>query len=303
MTATPGRWRLALGVAVFAAWAPPSLAALPFAGLLAATRPGRGRGAWLAAAAGAAGGLYLLVVSSRGPLGAAYAAWSVLVTAAFVGGAVAAPAPFWRQATRATALAGLALAGLAAALWGSDWLAVIQWDATRQAQSATRLLTWANPATGAVMRDLAVFVGVTIPATFVLQAIAGLALGWQLHVRLAERPLGEALRPFREFRIGDVWIWALVLAAGGWLLGQHALAQNLAVVLGAFYFLQGAAIVVSFAAAAGISTTALVVGAAVAAALAVPLAFIVPGMWTLGVTDTWFEYRRRLAARAGSTGA
>jgi hypothetical protein len=167
---------------------------------------------------------------------------------------------------------------------------------------------WGRPCGSSVLElprgvDLAVFVGVTIPAMFVLQAIAGLALGWELHVRLAERPLGEALRPFREFRIGDVWIWALVLAAGGWLLGHDALAQNLAVVLGAFYFLQGAAIVVSFAAAAGISTTALVVGAAVAAALAVPLAFIVPGMWTLGVTDTWFEYRRRLAARAGSTGA
>ena len=73
--------------------------------------------------------------------------------------------------------------------------------------------------------------------------------------------------------------------------------------LGAFYFLQGAAIVVSFAAAVGISTGALVAGAALAAALAVPLVFIVPGVWTLGVTDTWFEYRRRLAARAGSTGA
>jgi uncharacterized protein HemY len=81
------------------------------------------------------------------------------------------------------------------------------------------------------------------------------------------------------------------------------LAQNLAVVLGTLYLLQGAAIVVAFAAAAGISTATLVVGAALAAALAVPLLFIVPGMWTLGVTDTWFEYRRRLAARAGSTGA
>ena len=153
------------------------------------------------------------------------------------------------------------------------------------------------------MRETALLVGAIIPATFVLQAIAGLALSWQLHVRLAERPLGEPLRPFREFRLGDVWIWALVLAGGGWLLGQTLLAQNLAVVLGALYFLQGAAIVVSFAAAVGISTGALIVGAALAAALAVPLVFIVPGVWTLGVTDTWFEYRRRLAARTGSRGA
>ena len=302
MSATPGRWRLALGAAAFVVWAPPTLAALPFAGLVAATRPGRGRGAWLAAAAGLASGV-LLVASSRTPLGAAYAAWAVLVTAAFVGGVLAAPAPFWRQAMRATALAALALAGLAAALWGSDWLAAVRWEATRQAQAVTRLLAGDRPEARAVMREVAQFVGATIPATFVLQALAGLALAWQLHVRLAERPLGEPLRPFREFRLGDVWIWALVLAGGGWLLGQDLLAQNLAVVLGALYFLQGAAIVVSFAAAVGISTGALIVGAALAAALAVPLVFIVPGVWTLGVTDTWFEYRRRLAARTGSRGA
>jgi hypothetical protein len=302
MTATPGRWRLALAAAAFVVWAPPTLAALPFAGLVAATRPAGGRGVWLAGAAGLVSGA-LLVASSGTPLGAAYAAWSVLVAAAFVGGVLAAPAPFWRQATRATALAAIALAGLAAVLWGGDWLGAVRWEATRQARAATRLVTWASPEAGDLMREVAVFVGATIPATFVLQAIAGLALGWQLHVRLAERPLGAPLRPFREFRLGDVWIWGLVLAGGGWLAGQDLLAQNLAVLLGAFYCLQGAAIVVSFAAAVGISTGALVAGAALAAALAVPLVFIVPGMWTLGVTDTWFEYRRRLAARTGSTGA
>lgn len=301
MTATGGRWRLVLAAAAFALWAPLTLAALPFVGLMAATRPGPGRSTWLTAATGIGAALFL-VFSSRGPLGAIYAAWSVLVTAAFVGGVLAAPAPFWRQATRATALAALALTALAAGIWGPDWLAVLQWEAVRQAQAAMRVVTWTSPEAGALMRDVAGFVGATIPATLALQAIAGLALGWQLHARVAERPLGPPLRPFREFRIGDVWVWALVLAGAGWLLGQDLLAQNLAVLLGTLYFLQGAAILVSFAAAMGISTGALVMGAALAAALAVPLVFIVPGMWTLGVTDTWFEYRRRLAARAGSTG-
>jgi hypothetical protein len=27
-----------------------------------------------------------------------------------------------------------------------------------------------------------------------------------------------------------------------------------------------------------------------------PMFLIVPGLWTLGVTDTWVEFRRRLAA-------
>jgi hypothetical protein len=40
------------------------------------------------------------------------------------------------------------------------------------------------------------------------------------------------------------------------------------------------------------------VGAVVAAALAVPLLFLVPGLATLGVTDTWLEFRRRLKVPA-----
>jgi uncharacterized protein HemY len=61
--------------------------------------------------------------------------------------------------------------------------------------------------------------------------------------------------------------------------------------------LRGAAIVVTFAQVVGVSAVALVIVAGVAAALFVPLLFLLPGLCTLGITDTWYQYRRRLAAR------
>jgi len=71
---------------------------------------------------------------------------------------------------------------------------------------------------------------------------------------------------------------------------------DVGIVAGALYVLRGAAIVISFADAFGISVTALAIAAATAAALAVPLLFVLPGLCTLGITDTWYHYRRRLAA-------
>jgi len=76
----------------------------------------------------------------------------------------------------------------------------------------------------------------------------------------------------------------------------HVAGTNVGIVAGALYVLRGAAIVISFADAFGISVTALAIAAATAAALAVPLLFVLPGLCTLGITDTWYHYRRRLAA-------
>ena len=64
--------------------------------------------------------------------------------------------------------------------------------------------------------------------------------------------------------------------------------------------LRGAAIVATFAEAFGVSAVALGIAAAAAAALAVPLLFVLPGLCTLGITDTWYQYRRRLAAARGA---
>src|SRR2546427_4986547 len=81
------------------------------------------------------------------------------------------------------------------------------------------------------------FVSDTIPATLTLQSVAGLALAWQWHRRVAPRALRPGLGPFRAFRFGDHWVWALVAAVTGSIpplpAGLNALALHLGVVLGA----------------------------------------------------------------------
>ena len=75
----------------------------------------------------------------------------------------------------------------------------------------------------------------------------------------------------------------------------HVAGTNVGLVAGTLFVLRGAAIVATFAEAFGISALVLIIAATTAAALAVPLLFVLPGLCTLGITDTWYQYRRRLA--------
>jgi hypothetical protein len=85
------------------------------------------------------------------------------------------------------------------------------------------------------------------------------------------------------------------------LAGLKAAALNLLLVVGVLYLLRGAAIVVAFAVILGVTPTSLAVGMVVAAVLTVPLLFVVPGLATLGMTDTWLQFRRRLARRPNAS--
>src|SRR2546430_6815273 len=79
------RWRLAAGVLLFAALAPVSLVALPFAALLVAAQP-ETRGEWLAVALAGGAGVALLVAPGHGSVAAFSPTWVVLVTVAFAAG-------------------------------------------------------------------------------------------------------------------------------------------------------------------------------------------------------------------------
>ncbi|MGH7754147.1 MAG: hypothetical protein ACREN5_15180, partial [Gemmatimonadales bacterium] len=57
-------------------------------------------------------------------------------------------------------------------------------------------------------------------------------------------------------------------------------------------------IVVALAAAAGVSPGALVAGGVIAAVLVIPLLLVIPALWTVGVGDTWFQFRRRVRRAA-----
>jgi len=298
--ATPGgRWRLALGITAFALWAPVGLFALPFAALALAARPRtRGERVALALAGGVSG--WALLGPSAGALDAALRAYAVCVTAAFILLALYRPRRFLAQALTAILAGGAATMALGWAVWGVAFPSALHLDATRFANRAGHALLAARPEMLAAFDPAARFIVATVPAIIVLQTLAGLALAWHCHHRLAPQPLGQPLAPFHEFRFGDHWVWSLVGALTVWLVpvlaGLKGAALNLGLVAAALYLLRGAAIVMAFAQAAGVSSAALIVSATVAAVLAVPLLLIVPGLWTLGVTDTWLAFRRRLAA-------
>lgn len=297
-------WRLVAGVAAFLVWAPPSLVGLPFAALVVASRP-RALREWLAALLAGVPSIALLLVPATGLLEALIRAYVVLLTAAFTMGTLVAPAPFLRQAVRATLVAGAASVVLARGLWGAGAWDAVHREATRQASLAMRLLVARSPEAFALFEPVVQIVSATVPATLALQSLAGLGLAWQWHQRVAARPLGAPLAPFRDFRFADYWVWGVVAGLVVWLVpalaALRAAALNVLVVLGMLYLMRGVAIATALGTALGVSPSALVLVAVAAAVLAVPLLFLVPGLWALGVTDTWVEFRRRWARRSNAT--
>ncbi len=298
-------WRLVLGTAAFVVWAPPSFVGLPLAALMLAARP-RGAAQWGAALLVGMLSVALVLQSARGDLvSAAGHAYIVLVVATFVVLTLVAPAAFFPQAVRASVIGLGAALLLARGILGADAGDILQWAATRQAGETLRMLIALRPEAAAVFDPVVHFLGETVPALLVLNALAGLGLAWQWHQRLSASPLGLPLAPFREFRFADGWVWTVV---GGvtvmitpLLAGLKAAALNLLLVVGVLYLLRGAAIVVAFAVILGVTPTSLAVGMVVAAVLTVPLLFVVPGLATLGMTDTWLQFRRRLARRPNAS--
>jgi len=284
-------------------WAHPSLVGLPCAVLLILA-PG-GSSTWrqpIAAMIGAVS-LALLVVSggSGSRLAAAQSAYIVLASAAFVSFVLLEPAPILRQAFRAIGAAGLASVVLIQAIWGSEAWGALGWEATRQASITMRTIVEVAPDAFPIYEPMVRFVSLTWPGMLALQTLAGLALAWQLYRRVVALASTESAPPtrFRDFYMGDGWVWGIVAWLGVLILPVSSFVQvagtNLGLVASTLYVLRGAAIVVTFAEAFGISALTLVIVAAVAAALAVPLVFVLPGLCTLGITDTWYQYRRRLA--------
>lgn len=320
MNALPTReswWRLGLALLAFVLWAHPSLFGLPFAALLLMPASAK-RPIWTEAVAGLVGafsvGLVVLTAVRGVRLAALTSTYIVLVTAAFVGLVLLKPAPILRQALRALLLGGLVTALLIQVIWGPDAWGALAWEATRDAGLTMRTIVEIAPDTFTVYEPMVRFVSLTWPGMLALQTLAGLALAWHLHLRLA--PAGSSTRAivagaappapgrFKDFRMGDGWVWGIVAWLGVLILpvsnALHMAGTNVGLVVSVLYVLRGAAIVVTFAEAFGVSAVALVLVAGIAATLAVPLLFVLPGLCTLGITDTWYQYRRRLAAARGA---
>jgi len=295
-----------LALLAFLLWAHPSLVGLPCAALLVlAPVVPRAKPGWSQPIAGMIGAvsLALLVVSggNGSRLGAATSAYIVLATAAFVSLVLLRPDTILRQAFRSAGAAGLATALLIQVMWGADAWGSLGWEATREASLTMRTLVQVAPDAFSVYEPAVRFMSATWPGMLALQTLAGLALAWQLHRRItASGPAVSApLMRFKDFYIGDGWVWGIVAWLGVLILPVssvlHVAGTNVGLVVSTLYVLRGAAIVATFAEAFGISAVALVIVGAAAAALAVPLVFVLPGLCTLGITDTWYQYRRRLA--------
>ena len=289
-------------------WAHPSLIGLPCAALLLVNSGSGDRPGWSQPLAGLLGAmsLALLVLSGgTGRLAAVTSAYIVLVSAAFVSVVLLRPAPLLRQALRSMVAAGLVMVVLIQVVWGSEAWGALAWEATRQASIAMRSLVELAPANAAaqvfaIYEPMVRFVSLTWPGMLALQTLAGLALAWHLAARAASPAANAPVARFKDFYMGDMWVWGIVAWLGVLILPVSGTLQvagtNLGLVASTLYVVRGAAIVATFAEAFGISALALVIASAAAAALAVPLLFVLPGLCTLGITDTWYQYRRRLAA-------
>jgi predicted membrane protein DUF2232 len=298
------RWRLISGTLVFALFGPRviGLIVLPLAALLAlAPPPVAARWRWAVVGPLATLGLLVLAPLAPRPLDSVVGAYVVFASAAFVVTTVVLPAGVLTRSTVATAAAALVTVGATLLLRPDVTWNALHLQALHEASDALRFAEHLQPDTADVVAPLANAFGATFPALLVLQTLAGLALAWQWHTQLSAQPLGPPLAAFRQFRFNDAWVWGLVAVLGVWvapaLTELKPAALNVGIVLSVLYCLRGVAIVVAVAGGAGVPTGLLVIGAVVASALAVPLLLIVPGVWTLGVFDTWLEFRRRLAGR------
>jgi hypothetical protein len=293
-------WRPALALVAFALWAPLAYVALPLAGLLWLGGPkGLTRGAL-------AGGLTALSVwwllAPGDAIAQLHRSWIVSFTLVLL------TAAWWRRGAylprAGVAIVGAALiSGALLLLFGPSW-AEVTWLVSREAGIVwRRVAAFAAPDAAPLFATLgervAAATAATFPAIVALQALAAGAIAWQLTARLEPRGPVPALARFRDFDFSDHLIWSMVfflvavlLPVATWI---KATALNLGVVAGVLYVLRGLAVAAVALDAGGVSVAVIVVLAVLSVVLALPLLVIVPGLWVIGISDTWLDFRRRLA--------
>jgi len=298
-------WWLVSGTILLAVFAPTSLplAGLTFAGLqlVGGTRSGWSRAGGLVIGLFA---LWALIAPRESAIDAVIGVFQLFAAVAFVALAWSAPGSFLSRATAALAWSGVSAMVLAWILNGAHTWGLLAWDTVRQTSFALRtVLEVMSPDVVADMygkyEPAVRFFSTARPAVEALWGYGALAAAWQWHVRIAPAPLGPELRPFRQFRLADGAIWAVVVVTIAWIVsgslpGIRIAALNVGLVLGVLYVLRGAAVV--GAAAAIVAVPAWVQALAVFSGLLFAPA-TAPSLCVLGVTDTWLEFRRRLPGR------
>jgi len=140
-----------------------------------------------------------------------------------------------------------------------------------------------------------------LPALVLLQSIGALALAWAIYHRVARHPEGEPLPRLRDFRFSDHLIWGVVLSLLALVLpgaaAVRALGGNLAAFFGGLYMVRGVGIVAALAATAGLGGPAATLLASLATIFLLPVVMIVT--LTLGVLDTWVDFRKITVKKTG----
>jgi hypothetical protein len=132
-----------------------------------------------------------------------------------------------------------------------------------------------------------------MPGLLALEALAGVALAWSWHHRLAVNPRGRPPGRFRDFRFNDHLVWGAIFTLALALLplpppGPAVVLNTLVVWIG-LYALRGLAVLTAFLAPAPLLLRLLAVGLAF---LLIPVAL--GTCLALGLADTWVNIRGRL---------
>jgi hypothetical protein len=289
---------LALSIAVLSLSAvdPLTLIGLPLALLLLLAPPLRMRAAlW-------GGGILALLLLVQGggatPLGALAAGWALLLGAAFLAITVLrAELPFLTRALLAVA-AALVTGGAVLFSTGS-------WDGTQHLVrehylGAARTLSGAlttgrGQEFGEALVRMAEIQSLFFPALLALQSLAALALAWFVAGRI--HPLavdGGTLSRLSAFRFNDQLVWVVIagLVLAMVPAGAVGLGRNLLLFMAGLYLLRGFAVFVFLLAGAPTMLTLLLVVMAVL--LMYPMVLVAALLMGLG--DTWFDVRARVAA-------
>jgi hypothetical protein len=303
----PGR-RASLGAAVvlaaFILQGAPALYFLgPFALLTLLSRPRTARELFWLAAAGA--GVAAMVSLDRALVLQLVRLSGLLVTLGFVGLSLRGHLPVLPRALIAVAFGALGV-GVWLSFMGLGWsdlerafteMMRATYDAWAKATAPAGRATTETQTFVRQLQDMAPQVARVLPGLLALTAIAGCALAWVWHHRIATTPFGRPPAPFRRFRFNDHLVWGAILTLGSLLVplppSARTLAANLLIVWVGLYVARGLAVITAVLAPAPGALKAVAVGLAF---LILPLT---PGaLAVLGLADTWIDIRGRFAPPA-----
>jgi hypothetical protein len=174
------------------------------------------------------------------------------------------------------------------------------------AQPAMRVNQWAE----AEIAEIFSWSSLIVPAALAIESLAALALAWALYHRLNAVAIGPPLSRLREFRFNDQLVWGVAVGASVFLLPAFAEAKNaglnILIFFGSLYVLRGLGILGWISNG---NMIRLVVGLAFWTILVISIAYklgfllalgapLIALAFSLGLGDTWVDWRSRLQPKA-----